>query len=58
MGPSQMMYHFRGAASDQKADEKELVERAAGDLYFIFFKDYLARMSEGFSGLKKLQSIL
>jgi len=30
MGSSQMMYHFRGAASNQKADEKEL-ERAAGD---------------------------
>lgn len=33
MGPSQRMYHLRGAASDQKADEKELVERAAGDLF-------------------------
>lgn len=31
-----MMYHFRGAASDQKADEKELEERAAGDLFFFF----------------------
>lgn len=30
-----MMYHFRGAASDQKADEKELEERAAGDLFFF-----------------------
>lgn len=33
MGPSQRMYHFRGAALDQKADEKELVERAAGDFF-------------------------
>lgn len=29
-GIKPMMYHFRGAASDQKADEKEF-ERAAGD---------------------------
>lgn len=43
MGSNQMMYHFRGAPSDQEADEKEL-KRAAGDFSRRF-------TLPGFSGL-------
>lgn len=51
MGSRQMMDRFRGAASNEKADEKEL-ERAAGDFFFFSWKVQLDRMSERFVGLQ------